>query len=442
MSKYDNASLVQIPSGYKAGTLYSVLPANGDGDFDFTRASIATRVNAEGLIESVASGVPRLDYPLLNGVVQSCPALLLEPARTNLLTYSEELDNAAWTKSNVTISANAIVSPDGGVDADKVVEDSANTNKHIRAINTNLTSGTAYQVSFFLKPDNCNYIGIREGASSGDAITYSFSSLTTSLQGSRFGVLKSEQYPNGWIRLSVLFTATTTATHNFRLHLLGNDYNQTTNTSVGTYTYTGDGVSGVYAWGAQLEAGSYATSYIPTSGTTVARAAEVCNGAGTSAEFNDSEGVLFAEISSLANDGTTRRYSISDGGFTNRVTVELDETANTIKSFIVSDNTLVYSPSETINSTLQNNKIAVKYKANDFSLWINGFELNVDTSGAAPIGLSQMQFNDGDGPGSPFYGKTKQLIAFDAALTDEELEDLTSWDSFEEMAASQFYTLY
>mgnify|MGYP000132494612 CR=1 FL=1 len=65
MSKYDNASLVQIPSGYKAGTLYSVLPANGDGDFDFTRASIATRVNSEGLIETVASGVPRLDYPIL-----------------------------------------------------------------------------------------------------------------------------------------------------------------------------------------------------------------------------------------------------------------------------------------------------------------------------------------------------------------------------------------
>ena len=86
MSIYDNAGVVQIPSGYKAGTtdnLYSVLPANGNGDFNATRGSSATRVNKDGFIESVATNVPRLDYPLIDGVVQDCPHLLLEPQRTN-----------------------------------------------------------------------------------------------------------------------------------------------------------------------------------------------------------------------------------------------------------------------------------------------------------------------------------------------------------------------
>ena len=121
MSIYDNAGVVQIPSGYKAGTtdnLYSVLPANGNGDFNATRGSTATRVNKDGLIESVATNVPRLDYPLIDGVVQDCPTLLLEPQRTNALQYSEEFENAYWINNGITITANQIVSPDGTQTAD------------------------------------------------------------------------------------------------------------------------------------------------------------------------------------------------------------------------------------------------------------------------------------------------------------------------------------
>ena len=90
MSKYDKASLVHIPSGYKSGTLYNVLPNDADGDFDFTRASTATRVDENGLIETIAIGTPRLNYPLLDGVVQDNPALLLEPQRQNRVTNSSE----------------------------------------------------------------------------------------------------------------------------------------------------------------------------------------------------------------------------------------------------------------------------------------------------------------------------------------------------------------
>ena len=122
MSIYDDAGVIQIPSAYKKsvsnGTLYSVVPSNGDGDFTFTRGSSATRVNKDGLIEEVSSHIARLDYPLIDGEVQDCPALLLEPSRTNLLIRSEELDNASWPLSGSTVTANQIVSPDGSQNAD------------------------------------------------------------------------------------------------------------------------------------------------------------------------------------------------------------------------------------------------------------------------------------------------------------------------------------
>ena len=103
MSKYDKASLVHIPSGYKSGTLYNVLPNDADGDFDFFRGSTATRVDKNGLIETVATGTPRLDYPLLDGVVQDNPTLLLEPQRTNQISNSENIQ-AATPLINYTLN--------------------------------------------------------------------------------------------------------------------------------------------------------------------------------------------------------------------------------------------------------------------------------------------------------------------------------------------------
>ena len=98
---YDKASIALIPSGTKASKLYSVLPANGDGDFTHSRSlTTATRVNKDGLIESVAADVPRLDYPFTNGVVGDCPHLLLEPSRTNISPDSERMD--LWNSLRVT----------------------------------------------------------------------------------------------------------------------------------------------------------------------------------------------------------------------------------------------------------------------------------------------------------------------------------------------------
>ena len=427
MSKYDNASLVQIPSGYKAGTLYSVLPANGDGDFDFTRASIATRVNAEGLIETVASGVPRLDYPLLNGVVQSCPALLLEPSRTNTFTYSDAFDNAYWTKTASTITANDTISPNGSLNADKLHTNTSSAEHSVLSGNQSIVSGTNYTVSLFAKAAEKKFLFIGWNSAGFGSPATSFFDLTTGeyLAGSG-QTITVEKFPNGWYRFTTTRTANATTSTNTGIRI-GLCDGLSTSITTGSNT-----IDGIYIYGAQFEAGSYATSYIPTSGSTVARAADVCNGAGTSAEFNDSEGVLFAEISNISNDSTQKYIAISDNTLNNRVNILYNSASNQFRFLVRSASVTSVDSTYNVNSVEDFNKVALKYKSNDVGVWINGFEVITDTSVTTPIGLSKLSFDSGGGT-VPFYGKTKQIGYYDTVLSDSELEYLTSYRSLSEM---------
>jgi len=215
-------------------------------------------------------------------------------------------------------------------------------------------------------------------------------------------------------------------------------YTSTNSSYVGLAGSSGADVS---VFGFQVEAGSYSTSLIYTNGVTATRTADVCNNAGTSATFNSTEGVLFAEIAALteAGDGTTR-LSIADGTQDNSVTIGYSAT-NTLRAIIRSgaSNQALMTSSQTITNYL---KVAVKYKVNDFALWVNGVEVATDTSGLAPVGLSELSFDRGDAA-LPFYGKTKQLITFNEALSNEELSDLTGQvnTSFVQLANFYNYTI-
>ena len=155
--------------------------------------------------------------------------------------------------------------------------------------------------------------------------------------------------------------------------------------------------------------------------------------------FSDSQGVLFADISALANDLTFRLISINDGSTNNTIKIGYRTTSQAIYYEVRSGGvSQVFQIYTTTDITLFH-KTAVLYKENDFKLFIDGFNVLSDTSGITPIGINQCDFNDG--VSSPFYGKTKQLITFKEALTDSELEDLTSWDSFNEMATAQEYSI-
>lgn len=426
MAKYDSAGLAMIPSGYKASKVYSLIPNSSSGDFDFARSSSATRVNKDGLIETVATNVPRLDYPLIDGVVQDTPSLLLEPSRTNIVLRSEDIDTG-WSKLNVTVANNQTTSPDGNVSAGlSTATSTSGSHASYDTFTASVTPSATHYISCFVKKSTTRHIRLIEGYSTA-GLNFDFDTITYALENGATNEIV-EDFGNEWYRIGFSFTSNATGDVQFALYINDNDNNA-------SYAGTGEAV---YLWGAMIEAGSYATSYIPTSGSTVTRAAETCNGAGTSADFNDSEGVLFAEISALADSSDNRVITISDGTTNNRVQVYLNG-SNGISGGIISGGsgqaTLNYSGDTKINT-----KAAVKYKVNDFALWVNGFEIATDVIGSAPLALSEIDFDNGAGSAN-FYGNTKQLITFKQALTDAELEDLTSWDSFSEMATQQLYTI-
>lgn len=417
MSLYKKAGLVHIPSGYKSGTLYNVLPNDADGDFDYSGGTNGTRVDKNGLIEEISANTPRLDYPLLDGVVQDNPTLLLEPSRTNLFTYSE--DFSQWNSSRLETPIAEIVSPDGSVNGYKMQQSSGFTSAP-NVYFGSVSAGT-YTISIFAKKGTRNYIGI-----SFDGVTY-FDVENGVLGSVGSGhTAKIENYGNEWYRCSTTKTITTSQASAF--YFADRDNSLTSNDDEGY----------MYAFGAQLEAGSYPTSYIPSlTGSQTTRSADAANGAGTANDFNDSEGVLYANIVTSDISQVSKVITINDGSPSNRLQVFYYD--NEIRTNVISGGASQSFFSQETNVDIFN-KVALKYKANDVAIWLNGFELDTDTSAIMPTGLDTIQFDNGSGA-ADFYGKTKELMTFKEALSDIELETLTSYKSFNEMATEQLYTI-
>ena len=186
-------------------------------------------------------------------------------------------------------------------------------------------------------------------------------------------------------------------------------------------------LSGVLIYGAQLEELSYPTSYIPTYGAVRTRLQDTVTGAGTSSDFNSTEGVLFAEIGALADGSGANRYlSLNSGSTTNSLRIYFGSVGD-IQAVVISGNNntsyMQYS-SATISEI---NKIAIRYSDSDFTLWVNGSQVASDSrgTGATPIGLNRMSFNAGSSV-TPFFGKTSQIQVFKTALSDAELITLTT----------------
>jgi hypothetical protein len=356
--------------------------------FDFTRASTATRVNKDGLVETVPSGKPRIDF-----LDNTSGHLLLEPSRTNLVTRSEDFSDSSWFKNaNTSVSVNTATSPTGENNATTLTISTAFPALY-DTITT--TASTDYTFTFYVKNKNISDITYRVYDASNAADIISPTSYYS-------------QIGDDWTRISISFT-TPSGCLSTRVYLCSDN----------------SGVGEVYIWGAQVEEGSYATSIIKTEGSTVTRSAETANGAGNSTVFNDSEGVLYAEIAALADDGTARRMSISDSTTSNRVVLMYHSTSNVVRGFVSSGGSLVSDMTYTVSDTTQVSKIAFSYKQDDFKIFIDGVQRTTDDSGNAPTGLKELAFDDGNGA-NDFYGKIKDLRVYDTALSDSELQALTS----------------
>jgi len=383
-----------------------------NADFDFTRNSSATRVGSNGLIQDVASNLPRIDY---TGGVGSWK---FEPQRSNLVPYSEDFSNAAWIKGGVTVNANQAISPDGTLNADLM-----QVTVNLGNIYDNVSGSGDGSFSVFAKYIDIKYIRLRSTNS------YAYFDIENGTIGNTLNVLdtKIENYGNGWYRCTVIGNNTNSLVQVFA-----------SNTDSGQPT----GLGSVYLWGAQFEQGSYATSYIRSNtGSVTTRLADVANNAGSSDLINSTEGVLYAEISALANDNNYRVIAISDGNTSNRVVIDYSNT-NKLRAFYAVNNIL--SAFFDIDYDIkQSSKILIKYKVNDFQFWVNGFKLGSDNSGAVLTGntLNTLNFNFGGSSGGEFYGNTKCVAVFKEALTDLELECLVSWMSFSDLGINFGYTV-
>ena len=372
--------------------------------FDFSRASSATVVNKAGLIETVQSGISRIDFKDdANG------ALLLEPQSTNLITQSEDFSNGSWNKLNVSILSNQITSPNGDINADKIT-DNTNNARHGLFLIGSWVSGVESVCSVYVKKGTKSKFVI---GSTSNAQGSFFNLDTESIinTGSFVGSIVS--VGNGWYRCSVVFTAP--ANYNLFIGLYD---------IVGNFYYAGTS-SYLYIYGAQLEQQSYATSYIPTSGASATRLQDIATNSGNATVINSEEGVLYAEIAALSDDGTTRRLAISDGSTSNRVFIGYDVSTNSVQFVVSSEGSVVVNQTFTISDTTQFNKLALKYKLNDCSFWIDGVKVGTDTTAPMPIGLNEVMFNQGTAS-RIFFGKVKSLQVYTTALTDAELTTLTT----------------
>lgn len=532
------ANTMKFGNGQWATKKDSILAYNDENanfkplPFVTSRASTATRVNKAGLLETVASGIPRVDY-----LSNTSGAYLLEPQSTNLIAQSESFGSSYWTKSGssiegdastagseqvvngdfatdtdwtkgagttisggkanfssatpvalyqtiglssgnvlvsfsvtnytsgtlnayvglsqgvgtINVSANATgtytfqMNLDGGnsniifgssnsfigsidnvsvkevqgfsapsadtpLGAFKLVGDANNSQHSCKGVNI-VASGT-YVYSFYAKKNESDFIQVANQSTT-DVVNFDLNNGTYNSTGS-VSSASMDLLSNGFYRCVVYFGSTFSGIYNSLVTSL---------TSARLESFVATGYS-TYIFGAQLEAKSYPTSYIPTAGSAITRLAEYASQTVPDGVINSSEGVLYWCGKSLANDGLNRRISLSDGSGSNRIVISFSS-SNNIQIFIVVAGVAEFVPSFVTDIT-QTMKIALSFALNKLQFWVNGALISEDLSSSIFTENTLNTLNFADGTGSlPFYSKTKDLRVYNTLLTDAELAKLT-----------------
>lgn len=419
-------SLLIVPARFKTGKLYTQIATTSagvvlasSGDFNVTRATTATRFNSAGLIESVASGIPRLDY-YTSGGTAGCPALLVEASGSNLLLQSEAF-NTTWTPiglnafgSGSVANSSGTTDPFGGTNSDYIQENASAGTHLILQTPSGQVSGTTYTFSCFAKSAERTQINFLNNAGGGANATFNLSAGTATLGVGVSALIQN--YGNGWYRCILTYTPTTTASFNVQIRLA----NASGNTS-----YTGTGTSGVYVFGAQLEVGSIATSYIPTTTTSATRNADVVTLSGAvSGCIGQTEGTIYLETNSLVS-GASDLFCFARAT-TNTVSISKNST-NIIQAIVYTSGpspAFFIAASGTVSGNL---KIAVAYKTGESALYINGVQIGTSsTAFSFTAALSQININlTGffEGNGNQRIGA---LALYTTRLTNTELAALTT----------------
>ena len=387
--------------------------------------NVASYFDEKGVMKFAPSNVPRIDF---DPVTSECKGLLIEEQRTNLLTYSEQFDNAVWGCTYATVTSNSLVAPDGSQTADKLVETGGTGALPRFSWSQNITNATIYTISIYAKEVSGSakrYLqiyansGFTQVSSSGSqGANFDLNSGTVTLTNGFTASISA--VGNGWYRCTVIASASNSTTAGFGIALQDNPKAE----MAAVWNPTGTG--SVALWGAQLEVGSFPTSYIPTTTAQVTRAADSARltGANFSNWYKQDEGTLFAEwaTTTASSPYMLGVFSVSDGTPNERIQIRRN-TSSSLLSFIALDGGTV----QYVDVSLPfngNAKSALAYKTNDFIGASNGALGVAATSGTLPT-VSQADIGFGTGI-SQLNGCIKRIAYYPKRLSNINLQALTT----------------
>ncbi len=361
------------------------------------------------VLQTAAAGTARFDHDPVTG---ESKGLLIEEQRTNLLTYSEQFDNASWAYNlNSVINQNVIVAPDGTLTADKLVETTATALHGVGTAASIFTAGGTYTISVFAKAAERTRLLVAFANDAGDPATFDLANGTVVSTGAGNLGAFINAVGNGWYRC--VSVVSPTKANPYPTFILDNG---TTN------NYTGDGYSGIYIWGAQLEAGAFPTSYIKTTSAQATRNADAASMTGTnfSSWYRQDEGTLYVD----ANGGPRIVFSNANSGYDNYRSM-----------YLVGNNILGYEGHNgttsvgtfTLNGSSNVFKFAYAYKQDDFAFTRDGNSPSTDTLGTPALNVDRMGIGIDYGQSATkiYTGYFKKLAYYPARLTNAEITALT-----------------
>ena len=396
-----------IPSTVGFHSFY-VTAVNSSGiDFRYLSGSGSLSVTNVSVKEATVFDLPRVDY------TDGTSSLLVEPQRTNLVTYSE--DFSQWTiDGNASITSNATTSPDGTENATKLI---AGSSSGRQAIKLNNASSGDLAVSVFAKKGEYSVIQLSDARNATAFINFDL--LNGSVGSSSVMTGEIVSLGNDWYKCIATYNSATNII-SMRLSIAESS------TSARLVNFSGNGTDGLYIYGAQLEEGSYPTSYIKTSGLTVTRNQETYTKTGISDKINSEEGVLFVEMAAFSESNLNSYITIGQNTsngilgisfYTGSNNILLDHWEGASETYHI----------ESISDVTEFNKIAICYDGTSIKGYINGSPVwNTTVTAWSSNALSELNFAFGNSGTNKFLGKVKQLQIFKTALSDPELVTLTT----------------
>ena len=402
-------------------TLNFLTGAPLDSRITFTRSTTATFVGSDGLIQSSAINAPRFDY---NPVTLAPRGLLIEEQRVNLLLYSEQFDNAGWTKTGASVTANATTSPDGTANADRLIADGLLTN-HV-AQQTVTYTAAAHTLSVYAKRDTNNFVQVRFGvaASAQGFVNFDLNAGTVGTIGATVSSASITPAGNGWYRCAITATTAAAVGSNAGFFIV----TSATAGSAEPNTLT----TSVFLYGAQLEAGAFATSYIPTVASTVTRAADIASMTGTnfSSWYNQSEGTIVVECNQVAGaNSSSAAYAISDNTFNNSQ-YGLYAGGNAFRgaNYLVGG---VAQAGDIGTFSVANVAVPLKdafaYAVNNFGESLNGQTTRIDSVGVVNTASNRMYIGSSwSGTGNYLNGHIRTFTFYATRLSNAQLHALSA----------------